>query len=205
MNRTSRNSAGQPANAPPARTVSAAVRSNIVRSAMEADASWSSNCRNRAALSCAEAASDPSSSAVTKADRNSPKVEAVARAKPGKRATGSKYFRSPFASDSYIARAAMASLPSAVAGARLPKARLGNARRAASCVKLKRCSPKVAPCVCEKSRTRSSIASREEPTRSNSVAGGKETMNSTARAIRSAAEWDFNTRSMPVGKLRQKP
>lgn len=80
-------------------------------------------------------------------------------------------------------------------------ASLPMASRAATCVKLKRCSPKVAPLVCASPRTKSSTASRDEETRSNSVAAGKDRMNSAAAAIRSAADGDCRTRSMPAGNV----
>src|SRR5437762_1455745 len=75
------------------------------------------------------------------------------------------------------------------------------ARRAANCVKLKRCSPKVASAERASLRTRSSTASRHEPTRSSSVAAAKDRMNSAAAAIRSAADGDCRTRSMPAGNV----
>jgi hypothetical protein len=75
------------------------------------------------------------------------------------------------------------------------------ASRAANCMRLKRCSPKVAPLVCANPRTKSSTASRDEPTSSTSVAGAKDRMNSAAAAIRSAADGDCSTRSMPAGNV----
>ena len=75
------------------------------------------------------------------------------------------------------------------------------ASRAAICVRLKRCSPKVAPLVCASPRTKSSTASRDEPTRSSSVPAAKDRTNSVAAAIRSAADGDCRIRSMPDGNV----
>src|SRR5436853_5482821 len=71
------------------------------------------------------------------------------------------------------------------------------ASRAASWVRLRRCSPKVACTDRVSARTKSSTASREAPMMSSRVAGWKERTNSLAAAIRSAAECAFRTRNMP--------
>ena len=59
--------------------------------------------------------------------------------------------------------------------------------RAASCVKLNRCRPKVAACTRAISRARSSAAAREAPTISVSAPEGRPVMNAIACRRRSAA------------------
>ena len=78
------------------------------------------------------------------------------------------------------------------------------ASRAANCVRLKRCSPKVAATERARPRTRSSTASREAPTRKSSVPAGNERTKRLARFDRSAAENDFTSESMIANLCRQK-
>src|SRR5439155_9972338 len=70
------------------------------------------------------------------------------------------------------------------------------ASRAANCVRLKRCSPKVACAEQARPRTKSSTASREAPTTKSSVPAGNERTNWVARFNRSAAEKDFTRENM---------
>ena len=127
----------------------------------------------------------------------SPSVEARARAKPGKRATGSKYPSAPAPSASKVTRAARASPPSALVGAAPACARSAAARRAASCVRLARCRPSVAPEAEVARRTSSSAASREAPTTSAPVTGDSDAMNTRAASSRTAADGDSTTRITP--------
>jgi len=76
------------------------------------------------------------------------------------RATGAKYRSAWSLSVSKLTRAATASAPSAVAGATPSRAISAAASRTASCMRLRRCSPKVAPRATVTRRARSSAASR---------------------------------------------
>ena len=102
----------------------------------------------------------------------------------------------PSARAAKVARAATASAPRRVHGARPRSLSAGAARRAASWVSVKRCRPKVARCRCETRRTRSSTASRDAPTSSTSVPAGAARTKSIAASSRATAEGESTISSM---------
>ena len=127
---------------------------------------------------------------VTIASARSSSVRARARGNPGVPATGAKYVSALSASASKRARAATAWTPSPVVGDSRSRASSGAASRAASCVRLNRYSPNVAPRVRARSRTKSSAAPREADTISTSAAGGDLRRKWLAASSRAAADED---------------
>ena len=164
-----------------------AVSNSAARSTLEARSNDSSTRSSRSARSAPPRAARRRCFASTPASRSSWSVRASARGKPGVDATGAKYFSERRRVASNAALAATASAPSQVLGVCPSIASATIALRAASCVRLTRCNPKVAGTLTATARARSSAAPRDAPTISVGKLGERARRTSRAADSRSAA------------------
>ena len=175
---------------PPPLSARVAASKSVARSVALALVNCWSNRSSRTARSGPPRGSELSRPAPISARRSSCSVRASARGKPGVFATGAKYCSAASRCASKVARAATASEPRYVTGASPCAARIGAARRAASCVRLKRWSPIVAPAAAAIDRARSSTAPRDAPTSHTSPRAACVSTNARASLSRSCAEED---------------